>query len=511
MIGKKGSLILSIVASSAVIGVITASYQLKQSFSSGAGQGWGKQQAYVKAQQALILAALMVQRNVLLCSGKKPQGSQTGEGCSLFDAADTQAKDLYNELKIPTNLMQISSVPDLGQVVTLQATDPDGRPQLDRKSPFFGVKEIKWSLRSWMDPDIRSVFSSLPEYLCQKQSTYEIIPDGVCPSLDFYKDMDQLMGKEPVACRSKTISGNEISSSVCNYFSAEDFDKYMVMISVTVSYIESVVDELQGAEAEGVRAKDLILNGAVRRPVALLSLVQTNFPGKCNIPCLVAQDGGLNLNDHPQCAGFDDAGQKKLQRSFTVKNHGPGFLYDLKLRREDIEIGSNRLLAQSVVEPTVQKLAPGKEIQIQDQTPCYRSQRYGLSLEKVSCSCMSPLVYKMKNQKNLQQEFKTMCNVFKKQGGRVFSYGEEMTPKDQSKRVAVVNTRGADTQLQGQSMMAIPLACAPLQGRSKAIPAQAPKKEEVPKCGWYGEIFPAQSLECPPCKDKDCKISQVSL
>ena len=479
---KKGSVVLSLMASGAVAGAIVATHQIVQGFTSGAGQYLSKQKAIQIADKALALAAMMVNRNVILCSSKQdsngnaegcfvgldpnaglgddakgssffcPQGGACAEEkdfyLSLFDREGNIEPALIEKNKIVSDSDLSNNTKGFFERCDLQYEydengkgacpqgdeSPNGQAVILRNAPstsVFNGTEVTWSLRNWMDPNIQAVVNSqalTKGYVCQKAGTYEIIPDGVCGELSFAQSKDgSTTGGE---C--KNSSNQAISGSVCNYFTSADFDERIVFITVKVEYHKSSDDavtytDVHGNEKALPKAKDFIfLNGLVRRPLPILAFSQKE-QAVCAQRCEAAYApsfGGGN-SETPRCVGLSDytgtvncdtkpypaeclasayAGRgqvPKAENKFTVKNYGPGVLYDLRLRREDIHGDSYNyeahqdkvILRQDFFEPeniagAKKILSPGRSVELSDNSiPCYVNSYYKINTEKINCSC----------------------------------------------------------------------------------------------------------------------------
>ena len=94
ILGSKGSLVLSLVASGTVAATIVAAHQVVQRFASGSVGAFNQNQAYVLAQKSLAVAGLMVNRNVILCSNMPVSSNPSSKvkGCKITDL-DSTGKD----------------------------------------------------------------------------------------------------------------------------------------------------------------------------------------------------------------------------------------------------------------------------------------------------------------------------------------------------------------------------------------------------------------------------------
>ncbi len=415
---KKGSLVLSMVASGAVAATIVAAHKITQNFAAGSGQGWGYQEAQRLGQKALSLASLMVSRNIVLCSDEiLGNGNYRGcigvsgvSGVADFsidpDTVDTESKDFYDKLHIDDDKLTSEN-----GVTTLELK------RVNSDSPFYALSrsssnnnwaKITWSLRSWKkDPAVRTIFSSTSgSYVCRNTDDHSIVANGVCEKMDSKKGLSQIYkdddpsGKLTInKCKDK--NGDDIESTACDYVFVSDNDGQMVFISVEVPYSES-------SEQEVVSTKTLTVNGAIRRPAAMLKVMNNGGSSvTCSIRCEANGDGGLNLNDNPQCVGLSSYGANEdgdnkydpdaqlTGNSFLVKNDGPGVLYDLKFVREDFETNTYRQLFKATVEPTIAGgiVRPEGDVLVEDKIPCYISSYYQANVTSINCKCSMQRIF----------------------------------------------------------------------------------------------------------------------
>lgn len=403
---------MSFVASGAVAATIVAAHKITQQYSAGQSQGVGFQTALKHARNYLALSALMVQRNVILCSAKTVHTQNDGVkrvGCRNFGpiSGDTAAVSFFDKLKLDA-ARNFSSAGE-GTAPKKHSYKVILKDVKNRNSPFaslsrndVGVKKgsIEWSLKNWKeDPAISTVVASIDSinrgfYKCRNTTTGEINEDGVCNPVHITETMQMLLDDSPRAC--KDSSDAPIADTACDYISTADNDGYTVFISVTYPYSDS------GSETGA--SKLLQLKGVVRRPIARVTISGDNNP-VCSMRCEGNGDGGIGLNTNPQCVGFSDYGVNDsseeedfdirydegvllAQNNFTVKNHGPGVLYYLKLKREDIDTENDRLLYQTMIKSSINSpVRPLDSIAVQDKLPCFIPSYYKVSVNRVNCQC----------------------------------------------------------------------------------------------------------------------------
>ena len=441
---KRGSVVLSLMASGAVAGAIVATHQIVQSFASGAGQYFSRQQAITRASKALALAAMAVNRNVILCS------SENTEGCFVFNDPSFNVIVPRDEqgraIKTPENFFYDKLFPNIGTqgdgaFSTCRKTykyneqgvgvcggnaSPNGQTvilkEMPSNSPFYKT-EVTWSLRNWMDPNIAFTINSkslTDGYLCQKSGTYEILPDGECTKLSEAESQESARTKKQCT----NSGGQAIPNSVCNYFSTADFDESGVFITVKIEYNDTNEDAVTFTDVGGnvqplPGAKEFIyLNGVVRRPLPILSFSQKE-QAVCAQRCEASYAPSFGVEQNPRCVGLSDytgvgdfvnsayKGQGEVPKAvnkFSIKNNGPGVLYDLRFRREDIHGDSHNyeahqdkaILRQDFFDPPFKMgsieagkaMIPGTAIEVSDNSiPCYVNSYYKLNVEKINCSC----------------------------------------------------------------------------------------------------------------------------
>ena len=407
---KKGSVFLSLIATGAVAATIVATHQIVQHL--GSSSEIGRQEAYSIGSQALMIAGMMVSENIVLCSRIKESNEVLGcDHAFRRDDGDSQkqlAKKFFDELELTESTPKdnftrewlkdednndIKSI--YGQNLILKET------KIKSRSPFHGVHSVTWSLRDWSEPgvggSIRSIFEK--GWLCQRENTYQILDDKYCPPPGDLKNLDALQ-LEPKKCLNSK-GGSAVTGSVCHYLSAADYDENMVYIEVQIPYTQETDQtyEDSGGNIETRKKKQmLVVKGAVRRPPAIL-LFDNSKPAQCAQKC----EGALSasgINDYPQCVGISDhGGAATAESKITITNKGPGVLYDLKLRREDIDNKSRDVLLQTMVNTGFksdaaanadQVLFPGESYDHEDSIPCYASTYYRLSMETITCNCFQP-------------------------------------------------------------------------------------------------------------------------
>ena len=412
---KKGSVILSILASGVVAASIVATHQVTQNFVSGAAQEFNLHTANVYAQRFLTIASLMVNRNLITCSNKITTNLvdkihlKKSVGCKVNS---TESMDILDKLGLidkntdyfsPLNLKQTKDVSN-GAVV-LNGRDSKGIIHLKPSSIFYGVGTVTWNLRNWHEPAIRALFGSITEgYFCQHKETSQIITDsgGKCKALEVTASRDEIQ-KDATLCGAS-------DEGYCNYFSVSDNDDQAIMISVEVPY--------SAITKEDARAnKKLTINAVVRRPVAFMTTYigeQGRIPS-CNFHCETVEDSGTGLGQYRRCTQLSEKGHNKgsdlrypdntnlIHSMFHIKNHGPGTIYNARFKREDIENGTNRVLVQTMTHPILNPIPPpplgastGSSVgtatddfvaAIDDTLPCYLSSVYPSSIKNVNTGC----------------------------------------------------------------------------------------------------------------------------
>ena len=417
---KKGSLVLSFLASGVVAFTIVAAHQTTRRFVVGAGQGTGYHSAFSLAQDALGLASLMVSRNIILCKDEKQKSALNQEptpkilqnkGCSVpsTSSIDDDAWNFFEKhLKLEQNLLTSQDGGSRGKSVTLKNLPTNS------KSPFYEFLrkggEIKWSLTNWnQDSSISTIFSAMGQGICRDATTFKVKEEYTCDA--FVKNREvfnansiEYFKNTPIKCQNS--SGDPEDGTVCDYFQLADNDSNVVFIEVTIPFVES-------SESGAIGSQKMIINGAVRRPIAILSVLNGNSGNPvCSVRCEASEIVTEGLMDsQPPCAGISDYGADVVENipaipnnpevhsslievayNFKVKNYGPGVVHDLELYREDFrrtdEVGANILLSEEVVPakgPGAVKILPNDILEIQDTVPCYDTSYYRVSVDQNAC------------------------------------------------------------------------------------------------------------------------------
>jgi len=398
---KRGSLVLSLVASGTVAATIVATHMVAQRFASGAVGAFNQQEAYILAQKSLAVAGLMVNRNLVTCSNMlvDPGRSKQVRGCSQIGplSDDDIASDFYSDLGLNDSWFAVvSSTSDstaYGEKY-LVFKHPDGA------HPVFKNAEIVWALRSFKDTNLRSISSVLDRgYVCRHKDTGNVIENGFCLSegkLLSNRDSD-LLSDENRVCQDENNA--DISDSVCDYYEDSDGDDAIVFISVKVPY--------QSTDAEEEKEKVLVVNAAIRRPMSVVRTYVEENTSICPISCGIAKRPNMGSSnvEHPDCVGFVSGVQSggeyfqnnihSVEAKIKVKNYGPGVLYGLQLLKEDVDSRTGRLLGRSMVGfsdiPLEPVHSPDQEGErgISHITPCYSAGFYRMGLERITCDCNS--------------------------------------------------------------------------------------------------------------------------
>ena len=413
---KRGSLVLSLVASGTVAATIVATHQVAQRFASGAVGAFNQQQAFILAQRSLAVAGLMVNKNIVICSNTPVSpGSDRVRGCNRVGplASDSKANQFYHSLGLRDSWFSVVPAEiDAYGVEYLTFEHPSG-------SHFFKDAKITWALRSLKDTNLRSISGPLSKgYMCRDVNTFNVIENAYCPPMDKRSGKEKLLNRdtslisdENKKCRTKDtdsdgridenddINDTDNANTVCDYYSESDGDSAIVFISVRVPY--------QSTDAEEEEEKHLVVNAAIRRPIAIVKTYMDANSSVCPISCAIASRPHMeNSNDSVDnfdCVGFisgTQSGGKYFQdniysvsTSMKVKNYGPGVLYDLHLLKEDVDLRTGLLLGKSMVgfsnsplEPSHLTLQDGEK-DISHTTPCYSSSFYSPSLTRITCDC----------------------------------------------------------------------------------------------------------------------------
>ena len=421
---KKGSLVLSFLASGVVAFTIVAAHQTTRRFVVGAGQGTGYHSAFSLAQDALGLASLMVSRNIILCKDEKQKSANhtpkilQNKGCSVPSTSssepstysiDDDAWNFFeNHLKLEQNLLTSQDGGSRGKSVTLKNLPTNS------KSPFYEFLrkggEIKWSLTNWnQDSSISTIFSAMGQGICRDATTFKVKEEYTCDAFVknggvFNANSIEYFKNTPIKCQNS--SGDPEDGTICDYFQLVDNDSNVVFIEVTIPFVES-------SESGATRSQKMIINGAVRRPIAILSVLNGDSGNPvCSVRCEASEIVTEGLTElQPPCAGISDYGADVVKNipsipnnpearsslievayNFKVKNYGPGVVHDLELYREDFrrtnEVGANILLSEEVVpaQGTDEvKILPNGILEIQDTVPCYDTSYYRVSVDQNAC------------------------------------------------------------------------------------------------------------------------------
>ena len=470
MKNQKGSLILSLVATISVAATIVVTHQVAQVFSEGVGQKFNQEQAFRLAQKNLALAALMINRGIIACSARRLTlgedstenetrvGRRVGrfEGCRLTDKDDQEfqgTKDLYGSkgLDLEAENGDFFKPPRGDNGKDLSLNEYGGHlggfksvifNHENKNHSIFKTAKIIWAVKSLEDPVIKSAFSSLSKgFICWEKGSFKINNEGICKGYGNFHSTENhrfnhKQGIENVLVKidddssthdeeCKDSDGYPISGTVCDYYSLSDYDQGLVLISVEVPY---------GEESDN---NSITMNALVRRPPAIVKI----FPkegGSCPIMCepsgksvfsTDAKQSVERIDPSPRCTTMGHASYFRARHEpsgdkvggpdfryregtilgpsyFTVKNYGPGPLYDLVLKREDIDNSTNNVFSHQLVSnigfrfENGGELMPGDERVMKDWVPCYRSHYYSQNIKKVSCS------YRMNrfNEKNRNQD-----------------------------------------------------------------------------------------------------------
>ena len=436
LLRKKGSLVLSLMASGAVAATIMATHQVAQNFASGAVQGLSQQHAFVQAQKAIILATLMINKNVIVCSNVQIKDRLGGwekqvKGCykstplarenlngrtAVTGAVNKQAWDFYTKLRLG------DAYPGNGvswfKNIDLNFNQMEGKKALvfnqfkknedleNENHPVFGYSEITWAVRNTNDPTIRSALSYTDRgVVCRNKMLLET--KGYCPPksdasknpLDIKYGLEaHNVEAEGLKCK-ETPTGSEIPGTWCDYYPVQDNDESVIFISVVVPYKES---------DNGIKQK-LVMNAAVRRPLSIFHLRPT-VAETCSMKCESAVGEHYN-NKYPRCVGLSDyqsgqgfstldlkdypEGVQLIKSEMKVVNKGPGILFDINLKREDMDSEKNTHLGARIVKARQfgrqGPVGPGGIRTIQDLIPCYYSSYYEVNAKHISCRCQRNL------------------------------------------------------------------------------------------------------------------------
>ena len=436
---KKGSLILSFLASGVVAFTVVAAHQTTRRFVVGAGQGVGYQEAFNLSREALGLASLMVSRNIVICSTHKedlasPTSKEVeNKKCQLTTHTggtfvDTIAGDYFNNtLKLRPDIFTPSPSPSKSLIL-----EKNTASSVSAHSPLYVFLEkggrIEWSHEDWRyDSTVSAVFTDLGEGVCRNSKTFEPL-DHKCPQeitlnsqtvnvqdqpLSFFKLLDRSGDRQNIKCRDTTNA--EVPETVCDYFKVLDNDGSMVFITIKMPFIDS-------SEGQG-ESQSMSLKGAIRKPLSIISLLSGDEGPLCSVRC-EAPDIVIDLNgdENPPCVGLSDSGVDSNDLSqqvfpknnrahtslvhasfdFSVKNYGPGVLHELEIHRRDqrntnVMYKSGTVLSQNVV-PALSNngipfLLPSTDVtshmaSVTDSIPCYDTSYYRTNSH--ICRCRGP-------------------------------------------------------------------------------------------------------------------------
>ena len=425
---KKGSLVLSLMASATVATTIMVTHQVAQNFSSGKAQGLSQQQAFLLAQESVALASLMVQKNVVVCSNVRMTDSNGNlknqvRGCYRGNPLPREdilgelksdgevnkvAHAFYEELKLDTNPpgdrdSWFENI-DLNfnkmegkKALVFNKLKQDGVNLKNNYHPRFKNAEITWAVRSTNDPAIREALSLSDIGVTCRNTRTLIEREGTCPShpLDMRHSLySHSVAEADIQC--KDSDGNNIADSKCDYYAVKDSDSSIVFISVAVPY-QSAVKKNQ----------KIVMNAAVRRPVAVYH-IQPESGSSCSMNCEPAISENYDGN-FPRCVGLSDyrpndnriaetdalpVGTQLLRTKLKVINKGPGILFDMSLKREDVDMDTNLQLGGRIVKAREFKITddprpvgPRGSRPIYDLIPCYYSSYYEINVKSISCTC----------------------------------------------------------------------------------------------------------------------------
>ena len=420
-IRSRGSLVLSLIAAGTVAATIVATHQVTQRFASGAVGAFNQQQAYILAQKSLAVAGLMVNRNVVLCSNMMSIRDKV-VGCYSKEplSNDSLARELYDSLRIDASWFTVEDT----TVNINYNSDAYARHVLvfnqgnANKHPIFKEAEITWALRSLSDTNLRSISGALSKgYICRDTMNFNVIEKGYCPSMEdrsLLSNRDsRLLTDENKKCRTvdtnnddkidkdDDVNDSRNDDSVCDYYADTDRDAGIIFISVKVPY--------QSTDAEDDAIKSLVMNAAIRRPMSIFKMYVKEDSSMCPVSCAIASRPDMVSSnvDFPECAGFASGIQgggdyfsdniHTVETTLKVKNYGPGVLYGMSLLKEDIDPRTNNLLGRSMVGFSSPPLEASHfttpsdveegVLEISHHTPCYSSNFYKPSLQRVTCDC----------------------------------------------------------------------------------------------------------------------------
>ena len=425
-------------ASGAVAATIMATHQVAQNFARGSAQGLNQQQAFILAQKSISLATLMVNKNVVVCSNARIKDGIDGwnnqvRGCYRMEPLAREdregkltpegeinkiAHDFYGKLDLDT--------PPSGQnswftKINLNFGQMEGKEALifnaldsnleNNSHSLFKNTEVTWAIRNTNDPSIREALSYTQKgVICRDQMMLEK-PNGYCPPtprvnnksiknnpLDMKYGLDSHLASIPdgLACKDSQ-GGRDLPGTFCDYYSIKDSDESIIFISAVVPYQRSGNEKKQ----------KIVMNAAVRRPLSVVHIRPVGSQS-CSMKCESATNKHYE-NEFPRCVGLSDysilsngtpgvdnypEGTQLLQKELGVLNKGPGVLFDIALKREDIDMDKRSQLGAHIVsareflngsDPS--PIGPGGSRIIQDLVPCYYSSYYEVNVKRVTCTC----------------------------------------------------------------------------------------------------------------------------
>ncbi len=441
MLGKKGSLVLSLMASGVVAATIMATHQVAQNFASGAAQGLNQQQAFILAQKSIALATLMVQKNVVICSNAQIGNENDGwkkqvRGCYQIGPLPREDLDGNSNPNGVVNKIAHDFYDSLG----LLGQPPSGKPSwfktVNLPSPYnnqmegkaylvfnpldtdlkndyhtlFKNAEITWAVRNANDPSVRAALSIADKGVICRDTRTLLEVDGLCPyapptkedddyPLDMRLNYAGYMGMPSVLCKIKDSNGQytvDGAHTVCDYYPVQDSDDSMVFVSVVVPYQVS----------KDVKKQKIVMNAAVRRPFSTFH-IRPIASESCAMKCESAYNEHYD-NEYPRCVGLSDyntiqnaavlgnypKGTQLLRKELKVLNKGPGVLFDIALKREDLDRDTKSSLGQHIVRArefasgsSPRPVGPGGSRVIQDLIPCYYSSYYEVNVKRMNCTC----------------------------------------------------------------------------------------------------------------------------
>ena len=421
---KRGSLVLSLMASGTVAATIMVTHQVAQNFSSGKAQGLSQQQAFLLAQESVALASLMVQKNVVVCSNVRIPKSDGGwenqvRGCyrtkplPLENAEGTADSDgeinkianaFYKELKLDTNppgdrtswfenIDLDFNLMEGKKALVFNKLEQDGVNLKNNYHPRFKNAEITWAVRSANDPSIREALSLSDIGVTCRDTRTLVEREGTCPAepLSMKHSLhSHAIESNDIKC--KDSNNNNIANSKCDYYAVKDNDKSIVFISVAVPF-----------QSDAKKNQKIVMNAAVRRPVAVYH-VEPTASTSCSMRCESAINENYKENPYPRCVGLSDhnsvdntdeltryaAGMQLSATKLKVINKGPGILYDMNLKREDVDLDTGLQLGARIVKAREfggNSVGPGGHRIVNDLVPCYYSSYYEINVKNISCTC----------------------------------------------------------------------------------------------------------------------------